>query len=76
MMNEIEALLIKYGFVKDQRGDWVMGEIRITIFDYMQKQGDGKEVNKRTFVINTKRSSSMSRPLSDLENWLNENIKL
>jgi len=71
--------LTKYGFTETRKDtNWTEydnGTYRITIFDYMVKTSDNSEINRRTFTVNTKQTSSMAFPLDTLEEWLkNKNI--
>lgn len=68
------ADLLKYGFIETRRDvNWVEYEghdYRITIFDYLVKTSDNSEINRRTFTVDTKQTSSMPFPLETLEEWL------
>jgi hypothetical protein len=73
------ADLLKYGFIETRKdANWTEYEghgYRITIFNYMVKTSDNSEINRRTFTVNTKQTSSMAFPLDTLEEWLkNKNI--
>lgn len=68
--------LLEYGFVETRKSDnWKEYEghdYRITIFDYMYKTFNGTEVNHKSFVINTKATTSRAFPLEELEQWLKD----
>jgi len=68
--------LTKYGFVDTRKDtnwtEYEKNELRITIFNYMVKTSDNSEINRRTFVVCTKQTTSMPFPLDTLEQWLKE----
>lgn len=69
--------LTQYGFTKiteTERWDEYRGhdDIIITVFHYPYLSSDGAELTRNTFVVSSKRYTSKSYPLSDLEGWLHE----
>lgn len=70
--------LTHYGFTETQKTlnyteyERLSDGLRITIFDYPVKTSDGSEIHRRTFLVNTKQTTSMPFPLDELENWLKE----
>ena len=67
--------LTQYGFEKigekaDTWTEYYNGEIRITIYDYFYEHSNKTASRIQTFVVNTKKTTSMAFPLAELENWL------
>lgn len=68
--------LTQYGFTKTketERWDEYEGhDIIVTVFHYPYLSSDNAELARNTFVVSSKRYTSKSYPLSELEGWLAE----
>jgi len=66
--------LLKYGFIAVKKTpnytEYNKEGLRITIYEYAYRGVKDEELHRYTFVVNTKQTTSMPIPLSDLEKWL------
>lgn len=69
--------LTEYGFTETTKTpNWIEYSghgFRVTIYNYLRRIFDESEINIRTFIVDTQKTSSPPKPLAELEQWLIEN---
>lgn len=71
--NQLQELFGKYGFRKDERGDFVKGDYEVWITAYRPiVPPDQEQQPYNRFLVSTKRSTHAPRPIAQLETFLKD----